>query len=270
MRQAGVGHTVQRRVFGTRKLGCYLEAQQAVVDSIEEVAADLLGFCTDILSASGEQATTYLLIGTERGFCGDFNHALPRRLESMLQAHPPNHARLITAGHELHVLLEDDERVAARIEGTSEAEEVTAVLNPLVNELSKLHEAHGPGSVQCLYHGADDMVLQELLPPFKNLRHAPPQFAHPPELNQPPGDFLLELTGHYLVAALHRILYTSLMAENHHRIAHLDGAVRHLDNEAAELTRRCNALRQEEIVEEIKVIPLSAASLGSEAGKWDH
>jgi F0F1-type ATP synthase gamma subunit len=38
--------------------------------------------------------------------------------------------------------------------------------------------------------------------------------------------------------------------------------VRHLDDESAELERQCNALRQEEIIEEIEEIMLSAASLG--------
>jgi F-type H+-transporting ATPase subunit gamma len=171
----------------------------------------------------------------------------------------------------LHILLESDKRVTARIEGASVAEEVTAVLNPLVDELLKLQETHGLVSVRCLYHGSDDdIVIKELLPPFEHLQHAPPRFAHAPVLHQPPGDLLLELTGHYLFAALHQVLYTSLMAENHHRIAHLDGAVKHLDNESAELTRRCNALRQEEIVEEIEVILLSAASLGDEADRRDH
>ena len=62
-------------------------------------------------------------------------------------------------------------------------------------------------------------------------------------------------------AALHEMLYSSLMAENHHRVAHLEGAVRHLDSEATKLAHRCNTLRQEEIIEEIEVILLSALDI---------
>jgi F-type H+-transporting ATPase subunit gamma len=58
------------------------------------------------------------------------------------------------------------------------------------------------------------------------------------------------------------MLYTSLMIENRFRVTHLEGAVKHLDDESAQLERRCNALRQEEIIEEIEEIMLSAASLG--------
>ena len=59
------------------------------------------------------------------------------------------------------------------------------------------------------------------------------------------------------------MLYTSLMAENQQRVAHLEGAVKHLDDESAELVRQCNTLRQAEIIEEIEVILLSADSLTS-------
>jgi F-type H+-transporting ATPase subunit gamma len=56
------------------------------------------------------------------------------------------------------------------------------------------------------------------------------------------------------------------MVENHRRMTHLDRAVRHLDEKSHELSRRCNALRQEEIIEEIEVILLSAASLDRQPG----
>jgi len=66
------------------------------------------------------------------------------------------------------------------------------------------------------------------------------------------------------------MLYNSLMVENLHRMAHLEGAVKHLDDKSAELARQCNALRQEEIIEEIEVILLSGTSLDDKADKRDH
>jgi F-type H+-transporting ATPase subunit gamma len=51
------------------------------------------------------------------------------------------------------------------------------------------------------------------------------------------------------------------MAENLRRVRHLEGAVRHLDDKSATLQHQSNALRQEEIIEEIEVILLSASSL---------
>jgi F-type H+-transporting ATPase subunit gamma len=63
---------------------------------------------------------------------------------------------------------------------------------------------------------------------------------------------------------LHALLYASMMMENHDRVRHLDGAVRHIDDQSEDLARQCNALRQEEIIEEIEVILLSAASVTEE------
>ena len=51
------------------------------------------------------------------------------------------------------------------------------------------------------------------------------------------------------------------MAESQQRVMHLDGAVQHMDEQSEELHRQSNVLRQEEIIEEIEVILLSAVSL---------
>jgi F-type H+-transporting ATPase subunit gamma len=57
---------------------------------------------------------------------------------------------------------------------------------------------------------------------------------------------------------LNTILFDSLMTENTLCVQHLDAAVKHLDDRDIVLERRCNALRQEEITEEIEIILLSA------------
>lgn len=242
-----------------RKLARFLDAQQTVVRGIETVAADFLAAYPLTLPEAGATTAVYLLIGSERGFCGDFNTALVHHLRPALRDTP---ARLVATGRKLHPLLEDEPRVAAWIEGADVAEDVPAVLTRLVDTLLGLQARHGPLTLYVTHHGADGGILtQRLLPPFKGLEHTARRFAHPPLLNLPPKDLLLELTEHYLFAALHAILYTSLIAENRSRMAHLEGAVRHLDERSAALLGRCNALRQEEIIEEIEVILLSAAGL---------
>lgn len=243
----------------TRKLARFLDAQENVVESIEEVAADFLAFHTDTLPEVGETTPVYLLIGTERGFCGDFNQALVHHLHSLQDTRRAGQPKLLVVGRNLHSLLEQDARVAAFIDGASVVEEVTVVLNRMVDELSSLQERHGMLTVYGLHHGgADGIVMQKLLPPFPHYLHQPPRFPHPPILHLSPARFLIELTEQYLLAALHTMLYTSLMAENHNRVTHLQSAVKHLDEEADKLVRQCSALRQEEIVEEIEVILLSS------------
>lgn len=57
------------------------------------------------------------------------------------------------------------------------------------------------------------------------------------------------------------------MAESQQRVMHLDGAVQHMDEQSEELHRKSNILRQEEIIEEIEVILLSAVSFDEQLFK---
>jgi F-type H+-transporting ATPase subunit gamma len=251
----------------TRKLARFLDAQQSVVHNIENVATDFLSYHPGILPQAAKSKTpktVYLLVGTERGFCGDFNHALLNQLAKNTPADLPEPPMLIGIGHKLSVLLENNEQVIALFDGASVVEEVTTLIQQIVNKLASLQEQFGILSVNCFYHDADNILQKELLPSFQQLANQPARFSHPPLLNLPPRDFLMELTEHYLFAALHEILYTSLMQENHKRVAHLEGAINHLDEESSQLAQQCNTLRQEEIIEEIEVILLSATNLVEE------
>jgi F-type H+-transporting ATPase subunit gamma len=246
----------------TRKLDRFLSAQQAVVESVEKVAADFLTFYPETLPESRYLIPVYLLIGSERGFCGDYNHIVARELESVTQMNEGQMPLLLAVGRKLHPRLESDPRVVEFVSGASVVEEVSNTLTEIVNALTTLQQKRGPITLYGLYHDLDgNIVKQKLLPPLRQLPVQPKSYSHPPQLNLLPRQFLLELTDHYLFAALHEMLYTALMAENQARVSHLEGAVRRLDEESAELARRSNALRQEEIIEEIEVILLSAAGL---------
>jgi F-type H+-transporting ATPase subunit gamma len=48
-------------------------------------------------------------------------------------------------------------------------------------------------------------------------------------------------------------------------VHHLEGAVRSLDDSSAELRRKCNALHQQEIIEEIEVILLNTSTFGHDS-----
>lgn len=245
----------------TRKLARFLPAQTAVVASIEEVAADFLAFHRDLLPEAAEQPPVYLLIGSERGFCGDFNHALLRQLQQAQHPVPGGVPRLVAVGHKLHPLLEQDDRVAALLPGASVAEEVPAVLELLVSELARLQASLGRLSLYGVYHQERGVVVEQLLPPFRQAAQAAGSWGHAPLLQVPAEHFLLDLVDHYVFAALHQMLYASLMEENRRRVAHLQGATRHLDDKCADLARLSNMLRQEEIIEEIEVILLNSAAL---------
>ena len=247
----------------TRKISGFLDVQHSAVNHIQTVAADFLSFYPDTLSEATDTAVdVYLLIGAERGFCGDFNHALMRYFEDISILDAAHKLRLICVGHKLEILLEDHEQEILFIDGASVAEEVGTVLNQIVNHLASIQEQYGSLNLYVLYHDDENQLInQQLLPPFQNLLHQQPREPHAPELNLEPRKFLLDLSYHYLFVVLFEILYTSLMAENSQRVAHLEAAVQHLDEQSEELHRQSSVLRQEEIIEEIEVILLSAASL---------
>jgi len=258
----------------TRKLSRFLDSQQEIVNSIEAMAADFISFIPETLLTpemrNKETSNVYLLIGSERGFCGNYNETLLTAMESCVTEDANNKPIIVAIGHKLHVVLEEDPRVIAWIEGANVVEEIETVLMRIAGILVNLQATHPTLSLYVLYHGEghgsvgpDDehpILMQKLLPPFQRYLGKEAAFPHPPVLNVTPADFLLELTDHYLFASLHEILYSSLMAENRRRVQHLEGAIEHMDDKANELISQCNALRQEEIIEEIEVILLSATS----------
>jgi len=130
----------------------------------------------------------------------------------------------------------------------------------VVATLGRLRARLAPGPLQVLSHpvaGAPHWTT--LLPPFQEPAPvAPPREA--PLLQLPPQHLLLELTDQYLFAALNACMADALMAESHQRVMHLERATQHLETQWQELGRRANTLRQEEIIEEIEVILLSAGA----------
>ncbi len=234
----------------TRKLTRRLEAQRAVVASIEAAAGDFAGFHPGGTAHAAGLRRVELVIGTERGFCGDLNRVLLDR------AAADSGAALVAVGRKLHGLVEERADVAARVAGAETAEEVGAVLARVVAQLGTLGEHEGAIALAAIYPAERGVVRSELLPPA--WRAAVPRSPFPPAANLEPSVLSLALAEQYLFAALNVVLLEALMEENHRRVTHLDAAIRHLDDQNERLGRRLNALRQEEIIEEIEVILLSA------------
>lgn len=247
----------------TRKLARFIDAQHTVVASIETAASDLLNSYTHILPQVQRLNVAYLLIGSERGFCGDFNHALLAQLNNMQQEHGVEDPYVVAIGRKLVSLLEDDPRLSITLDGASTVDEINNLLIHLSTELTALQKKSPGLHIYCIYHdGSDGVTAKLLLPPFQSPLSGNKAESIPPVINLAPETLFTELSEHYLFAVLHQMLYTSLHAENHLRVTHMEGAVKHLDEEAQRLKQRYNALRQEEITEEIEVILLNAANLG--------
>jgi F-type H+-transporting ATPase subunit gamma len=243
-----------------RKLDRLVTAQRAVTEQIGKTAEDFLSFHGEILPRADAATPVQLLVGTERGFCGDLNQKLVAGLKTAAAA--GDELILVAVGHKLHSVLEEAMPSATNIiciDGAGVADEVENVLDDVIAALDSLRQKHGAVSLDTTYFAEQaEIARRALLPPFEARRSASPRTMHAPLINVPADELLLELADHYLFASLHEILYTSLLNENQRRVSHLGDAVRHLDERSAELAHRANALRQEEIIEEIEVILLGA------------
>lgn len=242
----------------THKLEDLLFHQQRLAADLESIAADFLAFYP--WPRENDEATDcFVIFGAERGFCGDFNAALLRSLETLLEARPAPPI-LVAVGNKLNPSLRDDARVSAFVEGADFAEEVIPVLSQLVRQLGRLQSGSHPIILTAVFHEAStgQVALRRLMPPFEQAGGTGPAHAYPPLIYIEPSMFFSDLLDRYLFVALQEIAYTSLMAENLQRIQHMTGAVTRLDETAERLTRAYHMRRQEDITEEIEVILLNA------------
>ena len=224
-----------------RKLGRFLDAQRAVVAHVETVAADFLGFHPDALPPPDRSAQPVcLLLGSERGFCGDFNEALLTRLEGFVEERRSASPLVMVTGRKLGARLEADPRVVAVFDGATTVGEVEKTLHAITRALAVLQAQHGMLSLSVFHHDPDDrqVIITGVLPPFERYRNTVPRFAHAPLTQLPPQVLLGALLDHYLFSVLHEIMYVSLMAENLRRVRHLEGAVRHLDDKSSRAAAR--------------------------------
>lgn len=245
------------------KLVRFQTMQCQAVSNIENAALDYLDFYP-LPDAEDKVTSICILVGAERGFCGDYNESLINAIAS------DTYSGIIAIGSRLCNRLADyRHEVIATIEGASAAEEVPAILNRLLDAFSSLVSSEGKNrrtnavselQLTVVYHDSipGQISRRQILPPFPQQSQRKPAYGNPPLLNLEPGDFFSNLTGHYLFAVLHEIFYISLMAENQRRIQHLEGAVKHLDDETVNLRRKSQIYRQEEITEEIEVILLNS------------
>jgi F-type H+-transporting ATPase subunit gamma len=246
----------------TQKLAVFQSTQRRTLASIEAAAQDFLGFYSYISSLPDALQQIWIVIGSERGFCGDFNDAL---VEYLNVSAPKEGTLLLVVGSRLETKLHQDARIAAFVKSHSVVEEVQTTLLHLVEMLNKMQQLE-PARIACikaLYYDDESgqIMLRQLLP--LEIPKLEPAYAYPPLLNLEPERVLSHLTDQYLYAALHEVFYSSLMVENHMRLEHMNRAIHRLEKDVTGLRLRYNRLRQEEIIEEIEIIMLSAEALAA-------
>ncbi|SET37309.1 F-type H+-transporting ATPase subunit gamma [Nitrosomonas marina] len=245
-----------------RKLDVFLSTQQRVITSIESLSHDFLGFYGHLQTIPDDFQHLWIVIGSERGFCGDFN----KMLGEFVRTHDSldGNSLFVVVGNQLLTKFTDDKRVVASISGHSVSEEIQVTLLHLaeiLNQLQQQFKLEKIGRISAVYHDNYEKTVRfRQLLPLETPQKAP-DFAYPPQLHLKPSQFLAQLTDQYLYAALHQIFYSSLMVENHMRLEHMENAIHRLEKNVENLQLQYNKVRQEEIIEEIEIILLSAEAL---------
>lgn len=242
-----------------RALAGLLEHQRRAMATIERAAADFLCFHTPPGEAA-PAATVCIVIGSERGFCGEFNEAL----EVEARAVRARGERLVAVGARLADRLEEADG-GGLLAGANVAEELSAVLQRVAAELERVQRAAPPGPlhVKAVYQNPDGAgPLMRTIAPLPLPERPPRPRAYAPRLTLAPPEFFAGLLEQALLMSLQEAFSVSLIAENRRRLEQMEGALRRLDEITANLARRLNASRQEEITQEIEVIMLSAEALG--------
>ncbi|MFW2374560.1 MAG: F0F1 ATP synthase subunit gamma [Gammaproteobacteria bacterium] len=246
-------------IMETHKLDRFISAHENMAKNIDLIASDFLQFNHNVIPPASPGTDIFCLIGSEHGFCGDFNQQLVKTFLLQLDEDTDRQPILISIGNKLHPLLSDQFSNLVTLSGADIAEEIFLVVENLSQKLARYPQ---PASLYVLHHNHlhNQLISERLLPPFQDTSYPSTKHQSPPLLNMEPKTFFMELIDHYLFSALHRIFYISLMIENQRRIQHLENALQHIDSKNEELSRKINALRQEEIIEEIEVILLNASS----------
>ncbi|MFA7405923.1 MAG: F0F1 ATP synthase subunit gamma [Pelobacteraceae bacterium] len=243
----------------TGKLSRILNAQGEMTASLEETAAGFLMFHPQPRPAVDETIEVLLLIGSQRGFCGDYNDliivALPQSEEGRTKA------LRIAVGAKLAGRLLSD----VQLDGAHAMEEIGQVIRGVMDALHVLLvRADGGHSLQlsALHHDPDSgvVVVRQLAPLIVKAAPTKSSPIFPPHLTLSPPVFFAQLAEQHLLAALTEVFHRSLMAESRFRLGHIEGASRRMERRITELKRKQTLARQEEIIEEIEAI-LAGAGL---------
>ncbi len=239
----------------TQRLTRLRDSGQRLRAGLQQAAQDYRAHYPDGISSTGTDVS--VVIGSEKGLCGDFNEELLRYVRAL-----PAQPTLVLVGNKLIAAAGDLPQVVARCPGAPAADGVAIVLAELADTLGGLDTARG-GRLMVIAHDPElRQVSARQVLPLPTV--AAPVTGTPPRLYMTVPEFEAALVEQYLFAALTGALQNALLAENQQRVTHLEAAVRRLDERCALLQQRMRKARQEQIIEEVEVaISISEMASGA-------
>ncbi len=258
-------------LFEINKMTKYISTQDNSINTIKEVGRDFFKFYPAYFEMLEETAPVIcLLIGSERGFCGNFNDIIIQQLRAFEENNPDKELKLIIVGRKLAVSLAGDPRIIREMAGYETAEEIPGVILTLVNTLEaislELNIKQHPALWRFFFNtSSNDRMETATLQPFVEFAMVDDHhLSFSPILNVSAERFVFEFINHYLLSTLYFVFYRSFITENYQRLHHLDNALGRLENNIKQMTQHLNMVRQEDITQEIEVIMLSVEAIINE------
>lgn len=258
------------------------EAQQ----TLDAAWARLAGAAADAGMAAAT-ARCWLVIGAERGFCGAFNAHLADAVAA-LAARPGQTVWLASRrlADAWQAGAGQDATALRVLPGCATLDEAEPVLDAWLAAATDAATARAGQEVWLLSTGAEGLRRQRLLPapgvpqpwggrtdaagddpaplaPPAEGRASTPGASRPVRLGLPRPVLLAAVLHQAVRVQLRAALETSLVQENHARLAQMQRAQDHLDELAADLRRRWASLRQSDITNELEIL---TSALGPDAG----
>ncbi len=214
------------------KLTKFLITQERVIETNKEVGKDFLSFHPVLFERlQSSRPCIYVLIGSERGFCRNFNDNLVHCLEKISSNLSERGPKFIVVGRKLAMKMLNDERVIQIIDGPSTTEEIPENIANLIKALEQASLAikirPHPSYWTIIFNEINGVEIQtKIVRPFVEFTNETSQsFSLEPMLTLPPETFLFEFINHYLFSTLHYVFYKSFSAENYQRSQHLESAL---------------------------------------------
>lgn len=148
----------------SRKLARFTRSQNNIADVLDQTITDFLTFFPR--QPLNKENALWLLIGSERGFCGGFNEQLISRLFTEWPRCLDKPQRVLAVGHKLCSRLDEMLPGYEGMTGASVVEEIPSLLSRVVNTTQKQLIHHSSATLRVLYHSDEHrkVVYHQLLP----------------------------------------------------------------------------------------------------------
>jgi F-type H+-transporting ATPase subunit gamma len=174
----------------TQKLARYLSTQRRVVDTIEAAAGDFLTYYPAGIHRLVRGKPVILLVGSERGLCGDFNETLADRIRSLLQEISHEEPALILVGNKLISKLKDDPRIIVTLPGPTVTEEIQPVLVRIMDVIREVQSSRNTRSalnLMIVHQRSETRGLTvQVRRPFQLVERPKARHPYPPTLTLDP------------------------------------------------------------------------------------